>query len=369
MYEKALLQHGLPQRESLYAWFRANKRGMPWRKKRTPYRVWVSEIMLQQTRIEQATPYYLAFIKRFPTVKSLALAPRNDVLKQWEGLGYYGRARKMHDAAQWMVQHNRGRFPKTHSELLALPGIGPYTAAAIASLALNLPHAVVDGNVVRVLSRLLALDERFDTGAGKKVFQAAATQCLDATNPGLHNEAMMELGALVCVPRKPQCAVCPLKKACSAFQKHTQYDYPKRSPKKKVPHIEVGAGVILNKRNQLLIAQRREADMLGGMWEFPGGKCEPGEKMSACVARELMEELGITVATGSHVITVKHAYSHFTMNLHAYWAFIIKGTPKPLACDAIKWVSLKRIDQYPMSKADDIIRQHLHKAVFPSVQS
>ncbi len=345
--------------KNLHRWFAENRRAFPWRKRRTAYRVWVAEIMLQQTRTDQAQPYFERFMRAFPTLRSLAGANRQDVLKQWEGLGYYGRARKMHDAAILIRDTCAGRFPKTYEGILALPGIGPYTAAAIASLAMNLPYAVVDGNVIRVLSRLRAVDVLFDTSEGKRTFQRLADALLDRGEPGMHNESMMELGAVCCLPRRPACGDCPVRTSCRAFETHTVQDYPKRSPRAGIPHIQVGAGVLYDGRGNLLIAQRREQDMLGGLWEFPGGKCEQGETMAECIERELLEELGVKTHMEKHLITVPHAYSHFTMELHAYLGRIVSGTPRPIECADIAWVNAEEIKTYPMSRADDRIRQVL----------
>lgn len=346
--------------KNLHDWFEQNKRRFPWRKRRTAYRVWVAEIMLQQTRTDQAQPYFERFMRAFPSIRKLADATQQEVLKQWEGLGYYGRARKMHETAGIIRDVYRGNFPSTFEEIIRLPGIGPYTAAAIGSLAMGLPRAVVDGNVIRVLSRLYAVDVRFDTSEGKRTFQQLADRLLDHKHPGMHNESMMELGAVCCLPRRPTCSLCPVRDCCVAYRAHSVQDYPKRSPRAKIPHIQVGAGVLSDRRGRVLIAQRREQDMLGGLWEFPGGKCEPGETISECIQRELMEELGVETRMESHLITVPHAYSHFTMELHAYRGRILSGRPRPLECADIAWVTEKEIMKYPMSKADDRIRTALY---------
>lgn len=346
-------------RTKLHSWFVRNRRCFPWRKRRTAYRVWVAEIMLQQTRTDQAQPYFERFMRAFPSLKRLAEASQQEVLKQWEGLGYYGRARKLHQAAQIIRTSHSGRFPTDYESILALPGVGPYTAAAIGSLAMKLPYAVVDGNVIRVLSRLRMVQERLDTATGKKIFQRLADQLLDGNNPGLHNESMMELGALCCLPRRPSCSSCPLSTHCEAYQNHCVYDYPKRNPRAKVPHIQVGAGVLKDRRGRILIAQRRDGDMLGGLWEFPGGKCEPGETMRECIRRELKEELGVQTEIQEHLVTVRHAYSHFTMELHAYYGKMVSGKPRPLECASFAWGVPNDLMAYPMSKADDRIRQLL----------
>jgi len=334
---------------------------MPWRSKRTPYRVWISELMLQQTRVDQVTPYFNRFMKRFPTMKSLAAASQEDVLKIWEGLGYYSRARNLHKAARIIATQYKGRFPNSAEEIIQLPGIGSYTAAAIGSLAFNLDLAVLDGNVIRVLSRLFAYTKDTRSTVAKKELQQLADALLVKGNAGNFNEAMMELGATVCLPKNPKCGVCPLSSACLGHQSGHSTDYPVKAPKKKVPHIVVGAAVITNRKGEVLIAQRRDQDMLGGLWEFPGGKQETGETIQQCIVRELKEELGINTETGDFLITVKHAYSHFTMEMHTYFARIRSGRPRPLHCQDYQWLEISDLRRVPYSKADLYVIEELER--------
>ncbi|MEN7973780.1 MAG: A/G-specific adenine glycosylase, partial [Verrucomicrobiota bacterium] len=333
----------------LLPWFASNKRAMPWRNNRTPYRVWISELMLQQTRVDQVIPYFNRFMKRFPSMKSLAAASQEDVLKMWEGLGYYSRARNLHKAAQIISSHHKGRFPAAAEEIINLPGIGSYTAAAIGSLAFNLDLAVLDGNVIRVLSRLFAYTKDTRSTPAKKELQQLADTLLVKGDAGNFNEAMMELGATVCLPKNPQCKECPMAKVCLGHQSERPTDYPVKAPRKKVPHIVVGAAVVVNRKGEVLIAQRREKDMLGGLWEFPGGKQETGETIQQCVARELREELGINVEIGDFLITVRHAYSHFTMEMHTYFAKIKSGRPRPLHCQDYQWMEISELRKVPYS--------------------
>jgi A/G-specific adenine glycosylase len=339
-------------RQRLIPWFLQNKRAMPWRGNRTPYRIWISELMLQQTRVDQVTPYFQRFMKRFPSLKSLAAASQEEVLQMWEGLGYYSRARNLHKAAQIISSDWNGRFPNTAEEIVKLPGIGSYTAAAIGSLAFNLDMAVLDGNVIRVLSRLYAYATDTRTGTAKKELQQLADDLLVKGDAGNFNEAMMELGATVCLPRNPRCAECPLSAVCIGHKSGNPTGFPIKAPKKKIPHIVVGAAVVTNGKSEVLIAQRREQDMLGGLWEFPGGKQEPGESIQQCIARELEEELGITVEIGEFLVTVKHAYSHFTMEMHTYFAKIKSGTPRPIHCQDFQWLEISNLRSVPYSTAD-----------------
>ena len=343
--KRAIERHLLP-------WFACNKRSMPWRSNRTPYRVWISELMLQQTRVDQATPYFHRFMKRFPSLKSLASASQEEVLKLWEGLGYYSRARNLHKAAQIIVSDYRGRFPATAEEIIKLPGIGGYTAAAIGSLAFNLDLAVLDGNVIRVLSRLFAYAKDTRSGAAKKELQLWADGLLIRGKAGDFNEAMMELGATICTPKNPDCPNCPLARVCLGKASGKPTTFPVKAPKKKTPHIIVGAAVITNRKGEILVAQRRQQDMLGGLWEFPGGKQEEGETIEECIVRELKEELGINIETGDFLVTVKHAYSHFTMDMHTYFARIKSGRPRPIHCQDYRWLKRSELSTLPYSKAD-----------------
>jgi A/G-specific adenine glycosylase len=342
-------------RRDLPAWFAANKRKLPWRENRTPYRVWISELMLQQTRVDQATPYFHRWIDRFPTIERLAAAPADDVLKVWEGLGYYSRARRAHETARLLVGGRNGRFPDTLDGLRALPGVGPYTAAAIGSLAFGIDAAVVDGNVARVLARVFAFARNVKTAAGKKQIQAWAEQLLPHGRAGEFNEAVMELGATVCSPRKPRCDICPLRKICRAAALGVPERFPVATAKKAVPHKHVGAAVIAGPRSRYLIAQRNHGGMLGGLWEFPGGKQEPGETVEECIAREIREELGCEIAVGPHLVTVRHAFSHFTMDLHAHRCHIVRGRPRAIGCAAVKWVRAAGFADHAFGRADQKI--------------
>ncbi len=369
-YEKLSKIQGAVEKR-LLPWFAKNRRDLPWRKNRTPYRVWVSEIMLQQTRVDTVIDYYRRWMKAFPSWRSLARAPQSDVLKAWEGLGYYSRARNLHAAAKIVCDDFNGRLknvdavspprssasanavgtPRLHF-LKQFPGIGDYTAAAISSLAFNEDAAVVDGNVIRVLSRLFAYGGDGKSTVGKKKMQAWADELLVKGRAGEFNEAMMELGALICLPKNPKCAECPMQKVCAAFAKDAVEKYPKLKKKKKVPHIVVGAAVTMNRKGEVLIAQRKQNDMLGGLWEFPGGKLEADETIEECIARELKEELGINIAVGDFFTTVKHAYSHFTMTMHVYRAKIISGRPRILDCADYRWVKVPDLGKFAYSKAD-----------------
>ncbi|HAL91609.1 MAG TPA: A/G-specific adenine glycosylase [Verrucomicrobia bacterium] len=338
----------------LLPWFAKNARDLPWRAEpRPPYAVWISEIMLQQTRVDTVIPYFHRFLARFPGPAALAAAPLQDVLKLWENLGYYSRARQIHKAAKILVRDHGGRLPSDPEQLATLPGLGPYTTAAIASFAFGHPLAVLDGNVIRVFARLLALPDDVGLSATKKKLQQLANDLLLRDQPAATNEAWMELGALICTPRAPRCPECPMRGVCRAIKSKTPEAFPVKKKKMKVPHKVVGAAVILNAKNQILIAQRKaEGGMLAGLWEFPGGKIAPGETMPQCIARELKEEMGIDIEVGPHLVTVPHAYSHFTIDLHAHFARIRSGRPRHLECAGHAWTTRDRFGDFPFSKAD-----------------
>ena len=354
-------------RRRLLPWFAKNARDLPWRAEpRPPYAVWISEIMLQQTRVDTVVPYFRRFLARFPDPAALAAAPLQDVLKLWENLGYYARARQIQQAAKLLVRDHGGQLPSDPAQLAALPGLGPYATAAIASFAFGHPLAVLDGNVIRVFSRLLALPDDVGLPATKKKLQRLADDLLLRDKPAATNEAWMELGALVCTPRNPRCPDCPLRGVCRAAKLKTPETYPHKKKKMKGPHKVVGAAVILNAKNQILVAQRKaEGGMLAGLWEFPGGKIAPGETMPQCIARELKEEMGLDIEVGAHLVTVHHAYSHFTIALHAHFARIRSGRPRHLDCAGHAWTTRDRFGDFPFSKADHGIIQALRALPAP----
>ena len=345
----------------LLPWFEAKRRDLPWRKEpREAYAVWVSEIMLQQTRVDTVVPYFARFMERFPSPTALAAAPLQDVLKVWEGLGYYARARQMKAAAERIVAEHGGRIPASAEALAALPGFGAYTVAAVGSFAFGLPLAVLDGNVIRVLSRIFACPDDVSAPAVRERFRERAGELLLRGRPAACNEAWMELGALVCLPRGPRCGECPMQDVCRARREGRAEAYPVKRRKMNIPHKVVGAAVILNRRNQIMIAQRRpEGGMLAGLWEFPGGKIQEGETMPQCIARELKEEMGLELEVGRELTVVHHAYSHFTIALHAHFARIVAGRPRHLECAGHAWVKLEEMEGYPFSKADLMIIEAL----------
>jgi len=348
-------------REHLLAWYGAHKRQMNWRDSANPYHIWISEIMLQQTRVEQMGAYFDRFIAAFPTVEALAAASTDEVLKVWEGLGYYARARNMHRAAQRVVDELGGRIPDTYEGLIDLPGIGEYTAAAVASIAFDRDHPVLDGNATRVLCRLLRIAGDPKKAAVKAELIAAGETLLARGVAGDFNQAMMELGARICTPRNPHCANCPVEELCRArAELEDPTALPYKKPKKQKPHYQVACGII-RKGERLLIAQRPSEGMLGGLWEFPGGKQEEGESLAECLVREIREEMAIEIEVGDKLTSVDHGYTHFSITLHALAARYLSGEPQTVGCADWAWILPEQLDDYPLPRADRHIVDYMRR--------
>lgn len=344
----------------LLAWYDANRADLPWRGA-DAYRVWLSEIMLQQTRIETVISYYKRFLTTYPTINALAAAPLDDVLKLWEGLGYYSRARNLHRAAQMLVEQYGGELPRTANELQQLPGIGRYTAGAIASIAFGERAALLDGNVMRVFARWLDLPDDISERSVQQTLWQIAETLVPAERPGDYNQALMELGQTICTPRNPSCAACPVQALCRAAANGTQEARPVKKKRAPTPHYHVAAGIIRDDTGRILIAQRKAEGLLGGLWEFPGGKQEHGETLPQTLRRELQEELAIDVEVGEFFVQVRHAFTHFKITLHAYecrylGALPPYSEPQTLDCANWAWVQEDELERYSFGKADrDVI--------------
>ena len=348
-------------RHSLLAWYANHKRRLPWRDADDAYLVWLSEIMLQQTRVAQMRAHFERFAAAFPTVQDLAAASEDEVLKAWEGLGYYARARNLHRAAKRIVDDHGGRIPERYDDLLTLPGVGPYTAAAVSSIAFDADHPVLDGNVTRLLCRVLLVEQDHRRAAVRADLIAAGERLLVPRRAGDFNQAMMELGARVCTPARPRCGQCPVADLCRAYQELARPELlPRKAPRAPRPHYQVAAGLIWKGRH-LLLAQRPSDGMLGGLWEFPGGKQEPGESLEECLAREIREELDIDIEVGEHLVSVDHGYSHFSITLHAFQAEYVAGEPRTIGCAAWQWVTPSTLSEFAMPRADRRILEQLAK--------
>lgn len=338
-------------RRDLLAWFQAEARDLPWRKTRDPYRIWLAEIILQQTRVDQGLPYYERYVAAFPTVQDLAAATEDEALKLWEGLGYYTRARNLHRAARLIVEQYGGEFPRKAELLQLLPGVGRYTAGAVASIAFGEAAPVLDGNVKRVLARLFHLGACIDDPHAEEELWSVAATLVPSQRPGDFNQAMMELGARICTPKKPHCAECPVARYCEARARGLQESLPVRKPKGRTPHYETVVAAI-RRDGRYLIGKRPSEGLLGGLWEFPGGKIASGETHAQALVRECREELGVHVRVGGLVACVKHAYTHFRITLSVYQCALARGTPRPKFHTELRWVAPNEFDRYAFPKAN-----------------
>ncbi|MGQ9682492.1 MAG: A/G-specific adenine glycosylase [Anaerolineae bacterium] len=335
---------------ALLDWYAHARRDLPWRHTHDPYRLWVAEVMLVQTTVAAVLPYYDRFLAHFPDLPSLAAAPLDEVLKAWEGLGYYARARHLHRAARQVVAQHGGRLPEDPAALRALPGVGDYMAAALGSMAFGRDELALDANVRRVLARLFLIAG--STPQERADLRRRGEALLPRGCAGDFNQALMDLGAGVCTPRRPRCLACPLVPHCLAHAAGDPEAVPSRPRRRALPHYDVAAAVIRHDDGRLLIAQRPEDGLLGGLWEFPGGKCEPGEALENCARREIREELALDVEVGKHLVSVPHSYTHFSITLHAYLCRPVGGEPCAIGCRAWRWVRPEELDGYAFSAAD-----------------
>jgi len=310
-------------------------------------------MMLQQTQVATVIPYYHRWLQQLPTIKDVAAADLETILKLWQGLGYYARARHLHRAAQQIMREHQGQFPQSYAAVAALPGIGRSTAGAILSAAFNQAYPILDGNVKRVLARLVALPIPPKQAEAQLWRQSEELLC--PQQPRDFNQAIMDLGATICTPRQPLCHACPWQTDCRAHRYGLTQAIPRKMTSASLPHKQIGVAVIWNRAGQVLIDRRPPTGLLGGLWEFPGGKIEPGETVQACIQREIREELGIEISVGEHLIDIDHAYSHFKVTLQVYYCRHLSGTPQPLGCEAIRWVLPQELDQFPFPKANTAI--------------
>ena len=342
---------------TLLNWYRKNGRILPWRKRTDPYRVWVSEIMLQQTRVETAIPYFERWMKLFPSIGKLAAASEREVLNAWEGLGYYSRARNLHKAAKIVQVEHDGKLPEDLEKLRALPGIGRYTVGAIASIAFGMDEPTLDGNLRRVFARLFDVKEPADSSVGEKILWEIATKSLPKGRAGDFNQALMDLGAMLCIPRNPRCQICPLKRICKARLAGTQQLRPVLKPKKQPPHFIHVAAVIV-RQGRVLMAKRPPKGLLGGMWEFPNSRLDHMDEMKTELpkeaARVLHKSYPFRFRRKKALKVVHHAYTHFTMTVHPFICELISVSNR----SGLHWVRLSELDKYPMGKVDrQIARQ------------
>jgi A/G-specific adenine glycosylase len=313
-----------------------------------PYGVWVAEVMLQQTQLAVMLPFWWRWTERWPDLASLAGASEHDVLMLWQGLGYYARARRLHQGARQLMAW--GGWPPEPVGWLALPGVGRSTAGGIVSSAFDLPWPILDGNVRRVLARLNAWPRPPARDPAR--FWQFSEQLLDSRRPRDINQALMDLGAMVCTPRQPRCSGCPWRGSCAAYAAGNPARFPVKDAPRSVPFQVIGVGVVLNEAGDVLIDQRRPEGLLGGLWEFPGGKQEPGESITSTIARELLEELAIVVEVGDELISLDHTYSHRRLRFVVHLCRWLDGEPRPLASQQVRWVAPTRLAEFPFPAAN-----------------
>ncbi|WP_415399184.1 A/G-specific adenine glycosylase [Synechococcus sp. W4D4] len=347
---------------ALLNWWQAHGRhDIPWKlssqgvlpesgEELNPYSIWVAEVMLQQTQLQVVLPYWQRWMERFPMLQSLAAADEQEVLLVWQGLGYYSRARRLHQGAQQLVERDDSFWPRDLESWLALPGIGPSTAGSILSSAFDLPFPILDGNVKRVLSRLIASPQ--PPARITKALWQLSSELLDSEQPRSFNQALMDLGATVCTPKSPSCPQCPWSDQCAAYASGDPVAYPVKEAPRELPFQVIGVGVVLNDAGEVLIDQRLNEGLLGGLWEFPGGKQEPGEAIEVTICRELQEELAIEVQVGEELISLDHAYSHKRLRFVVHLCQWRTGEPQPLASQQVRWVKPQQLSDFPFPAAN-----------------
>lgn len=343
-------------RRKLNAWYSSHHRELPWRKTQDPYKIWISEIMLQQTTVPAVIPYYTRWMRLFPDMQSLSEAPLQKVLKAWQGLGYYQRAKNLHQASKIIMKNHGGRMPQKYEDLKRLPGFGPYTTAAVLSIAFGKPYPTIDANIRRVLMRLLKLPRKAKSNIDKELLRAFSP-LLPQKHMGIFNQALMELGSLVCRSKNPLCLLCPLIDFCGAYKAGEQEVIPipaKRSYKK----IEAVIGII-EKKGKFLIQKRPSTGLLADLWEFPGGKIEEGETPEKALKREIKEEIGTETHEEQFLTRVRHSYTQFQVTLQAY-ACSLKTEPV-LDKKRHRWVSLKTMRRFPFPSGSAKVIKFLEK--------
>lgn len=340
----------------LFRWYERHQRKLPWRECRDPYKIWVSEVMLQQTTVQTVLPYFTKWIKIFPTLKDLSQAPLQKILKSWEGLGYYQRAKNLHAASRIIMEKFKGRIPQDYKALKELPGFGPYITAAVLSLAYDKPFPVVDANVRRVLMRLKGTQGETDPKNDKALLDFLSGY-FPEKKPGIFNQAMMELGALVCRPKNPSCLLCPLNDYCQAFKNGEQEVIPLP---KKMNYRRIEAVVaIIRKNGKFLIQKRPSKGLLADLWEFPGGKKKSGETLEEALHREIKEELRTDLQSEKFLIRVNHAYTQFQVTLYAYECRL-KDRPR-LNKNHHRWVTLRAMRHYPFPSGSAKIIKYMER--------
>ena len=329
--------------KDLIGWFLVEKRNLPWRRTADPYQIWISEIMLQQTRVDTVIPYYKRFIEKFPTLYDLAEADEEVLLKQWEGLGYYSRARNLQAGVKEVAEQYGGVVPSTRKEISALKGVGPYTAGAVLSIAYGVPEHAVDGNVMRVLSRILLIEEDIAKPKTRKTFEQAVTEIISHEDPSSFNQGLMELGALICTPTSPKCLLCPVREHCAAFHEGKTQVLPIKSKAKKTKHIQY-AMIAIQDGDKVLMEKRPSTGLLANMWQFPLVEVA-SENLPVELEEQLSQKLQGTVRGVEKITSFKHVFSHLTWNVDGYTA-AAQNLPAP---STMKWVTKEEFEFLPIA--------------------
>lgn len=363
-------------RQKLLMWYDENKRDLPWRRSNNPYHIWISEIMLQQTRVDTVIPYYERFLDWFPTVKDLAIAPEERLLKAWEGLGYYSRVRNMQEAAQQIVAEFEGEFPHTYEGIFSLKGIGPYTAGAIASIAFGLPEPAVDGNVMRVLSRLFEVNLDIGIPANRKVFQTMMEMLIDPERPGDFNQALMDLGSDIEAPVNPRPEDSPVKEFSAAYLHGTMEKYPIKAPKKKPVPVYLYGLIIQDAQGQFLLEKNETSGLLAGFWHFPlieVGEFPDDEQLSLFEIAEnqvsfdlspkesFEQDYDVVVDWQSvHFPQIQHVFSHRKWQIRLLYGQVVNATEMPKQ-EQVLWLHPDEFDNYPFAKPQQKMWQAFQK--------
>ncbi|PSL26006.1 A/G-specific DNA-adenine glycosylase [Planomicrobium soli] len=329
--------------EDLIGWFLAEKRDLPWRRTADPYQIWISEIMLQQTRVDTVIPYYKRFVEKFPTLYDLAEADEQILLKEWEGLGYYSRARNLQAGVKEVAENYGGIVPDNRKDFSSLKGVGPYTAGAVLSIAYGIPEHAVDGNVMRVLSRILLIEEDIAKPKTRKLFEEAVTEIISHEDPSSFNQGLMELGALICTPTSPKCLLCPVREHCAAFDKGKQHDLPIKTKAKKNKAMQF-AMIAIKEGDAILMEQRPTTGLLANMWQFPMMELTD-EVLPLQIEEELSENFSGVVDGVEKITSFKHVFSHLTWNVDG---FIAKGKNLKIP-PHMKWVTAEELDLLPIA--------------------
>ena len=333
--------------KKVISWYLKNKRSLPFRKSKDPYKIWLSEIMLQQTQVKTVIPYYTEWTKKFPTLKTVSLSNIDSLLKLWEGLGYYKRCINFYEASKIVIKNYNGKIPDKKKELLVLPGVGEYTASAILSIAFNKPYPVLDGNVKRVMSRIIGINKLSNLNLRR--INRFLDQLICRSKPGDFNQGLMEIGALICRPINPRCTECPLNENCYAFAKGNPESFPAKTIRKSKPQYDVVVAIIW-RDNKFYIQKRQKDKMLGGLWEFPGGIVDKGENPRIILRQKVFKECGTDLNILKKAGIVDHAFSHFTIRLCGYFCSEKKLPIKESANR--EWIKKENIKDYTFPKAN-----------------